>query len=521
MGLFDRREKKSINANDGTDQSVTNLSYAEYIRQEFDLYPNVPPRTAYNLFFSVSALGDAVGKIANAISSLQIGLEDDDGNVVYDAEALTRLNNPGEGYTRNQFWRELAISYALTNEAWFVARGNITREPLAYTFIKPYDIDVYFSTNDGLPLRITTSVNRDRRLYNREIIDGKLRFIDREGLNEIVPTIGTVSINDDWRGTSRLSSLFYDLQQQREGKKTNLSKLKNGLTTSGILSPRPQTDGGARTKWTQKIVDAIQDRLRAFNQGSGNAGNVMILGEPATLEGLSITNKDMEYAELLKGNNEAIYNAYDIPLALISSAAMTLDNYTTAQKSLYLESVFPMFDDLGSGIIQFLRNRFPNLEGQTLTFNELEIRALRDNRINEATRMRTGAFAETDEIRSVAGLPERDQKDILVPSTLVPLEGMLDLPPGDEPQEPTQGVQGSDDGAVIDDQGAGVTLNGAQVTAALSVVTSVHERVLPLESGINMLMILFNLTEQQAVDMIGPVDEDEDGEPDRADSEGD
>lgn len=59
------------------------------------------------------------------------------------------------------------------------------------------------------------------------------------------------------------------------------------------------------------------------------------------------------------------------------------------------------------------------------------------------------------------------------------------------------------DSAIVAEPGAGVTLNGAQVVAATGIVKSVELGELPRDSGIGQLKILFNLTTEQAEEMMG------------------
>ncbi len=68
-----------------------------------------------------------------------------------------------------------------------------------------------------------------------------------------------------------------------------------------------------------------------------------------------------------------------------------------------------------------------------------------------------------------------------------------------EPQEP----QPKGEGAAVAETGAGVTLNGAQVQAATGIVKSVEAGELPRDSGVAQLKILFNLTQEQAEEMMG------------------
>ncbi len=58
-------------------------------------------------------------------------------------------------------------------------------------------------------------------------------------------------------------------------------------------------------------------------------------------------------------------------------------------------------------------------------------------------------------------------------------------------------------GATVDDTGAGVTLNGAQVQAATAIVQSVAAGALPRDAGLSQLEVLFNLTSEQALSLMG------------------
>jgi len=69
-----------------------------------------------------------------------------------------------------------------------------------------------------------------------------------------------------------------------------------------------------------------------------------------------------------------------------------------------------------------------------------------------------------------------------------------------QPQKPAITPEG---GAAVAETGAGVTLNGAQVQAATAIVMSVEAGELPRDSGVAQLKILFNLSGEQAEEMMG------------------
>lgn len=86
---------------------------------------------------------------------------------------------------------------------------------------------------------------------------------------------------------------------------------------------------------------------------------------------------------------------------------------------------------------------------------------------------------------------KQDAIDLALPSEII------DTPPA----EP--GVQVKPEGAAVADTGAGVTLNGAQVQAATGIIKSVEAGELPRDSGVAQLKILFNLSMEQAEEMMG------------------
>lgn len=52
-------------------------------------------------------------------------------------------------------------------------------------------------------------------------------------------------------------------------------------------------------------------------------------------------------------------------------------------------------------------------------------------------------------------------------------------------------------------------MNGAQVQAALAIVTAVATGELPRDAGLGQLQVLFNLTEAQAAQVMGSVGTEE------------
>lgn len=384
----------------------------------------VTPRLAYNLNERNNDLGNATNRISTNISGLRKGIRDSvGGEIDFNHEIMDILNNPGGGMSGRQFWREASESYLLTQECWMVARGNLNRPPLELVFIRAYDINVTMDESTGYPKTITTTSNKDRRTYERIEENGRARYVDKTKLNELIPIIGAVSISDEWRGRSPLGKLYYDLLMNTDGKRHNTSLLKNGMRTTGILSPKPTAN--STPSWSKETVESLQDNLRAFNQGAGNAGNVFIMSAPGEIQGISQTNKDMDYMSLLKTSQESIYNLYAIPLALVFSDAMTYDNLATSNRTYYTKAVFPVYDQMADSILNKLAPRY-NLKGnEVLSYSVVDIEDLQPVLVENMKKLKEAEANTINEIRSVGGFEEDPSgNEILVSSNKIPLSAV-------------------------------------------------------------------------------------------------
>lgn len=430
MNVFSRIKnfftQKSINNNIG--DLLESFSAGSLIGLSDGQPIEIKPRAAYNLSERNNDLGNAVNRISGSIAELKKGMrEGDNTDLDYSADIVRLLNNPGGGLSGSTFWKSLSESYLLTQEGWIVARGRVDAPPLELVFIRPYDISVLMDNSTGYPTQIITTAKKDRRSYLPVVSGSGYRYISLDGLNEIFPIIGNVSLTDEWRGRSPLAKLYYDIKMNTDGKRHNVSLLKNGMKTTASITPKPHKDGQAR--WNAKTVDLLEKQLRAFNQGSGNAGNVLIMGEPVDVQGLNQSNKDMDYLGLLSNSQVSIYNLFQIPLPLVLPDTMTLDNYTSAQRVYYTKAVFPVFDNLADGLMSHLRNRYKLGPDVTLGFSEVAVRDLQPVLVENMKRLKETEAIKINEVRSIGGFEDVDGGDtILVNASQVPLE-FVSMPP--------------------------------------------------------------------------------------------
>lgn len=486
-------EVKSLETDQDT--PVENESFTAFLRGEQSVKNRrVAPRTAYIYSANVAWLEDATGKIISRIKTLRYGISDiEKDEVTYSHDVLTRMRSPGEGSTKSQFIAELFKSYLLTNEGWVVARGNINRPPLAQLIIRPYYVDVTIDQRDGLPSMIKTCSERDRRTYKRQIINGRIRYIDEMELNEIFPIMGELDIDQEFRAQSPISSLLDDLEQTRSGKTHNLSLLKNGAKPSMTIGPK-------QGNWNEKAVKDLSEFFRSNQQGENKAGNVNIVGKPMDIDTSTLTNVEMDFMNMLNKNEQAGYNKYNVPLSMISTEAMTMDNYKIAQRSLYTEAVLPVFSEVMNVWLECLAPRYNDIDGYVMKVDLLAIGALSETRVDQMKALRETRSVNINEVRQAGGYEDSPGADsIMVGANEVPLAA-ADILPGvdglpDDLQDEITGTPATGDASVQQ-----TALNGAQTQALASLVSEVLAGNLPKESAIAIARAAFPLIPEGLID---------------------
>jgi HK97 family phage portal protein len=377
-------------------------------------FNDVHPVTAYRLYLKSDVLGTAVHRIAHEIAGMEFGLTTDGQDFEQDAPVIQFLNSSSEGYSKRRFFYEIAVSYLLTNEAWPILRGRVNRPPVARTWVYPFDVIDDQSDRDGLPVTFRTIGDRDRQVYEREEQDMQLRFIDSDEVNELIPILGAEAINRPYRGQSQLAQLYYSISQNVEGKRHNVSLLRNGLRTSGGVMP--PTDEGT---FSEKTVRDIQAAFQAM-RGAATAGGTLVMPSAVRFLELGVSNQEMDYVNLINESKETVFNFYGIPLPLMMNDASTFNNFATAQTAFFDTAVFPVVDDILDALTAGLRHRFPELATARITYNENTIKALKGRNLKRMTEARGTHAITTNEIREMGGYePMEDGEDILVPSTLV------------------------------------------------------------------------------------------------------
>lgn len=358
---------------------------------------------------AVNEIADAGAEIVPRVWSKRKGAYID-GHPILDF-----IENPNGDMGREEF-----IGHCLM---MFLVTGNLFPEIIGYVGKPPLSIDVSSpSIVEIEPDRAgdagTIMVNSEfgARQYTQEIVKGRTIF-SMNGDREIVHIKGY----NPKRGTRQYFAspiarpLYYDIEQYIQGGLHNKSLLEKGARPSGILTTK-------NDEWMpDDVYTRLEQQLKTFLQGAGNAGEVMI-GENSDFRELSTTNKDMDYKTLIENATLAIYRQFKIPLPLVSSGAMTYSNYGTGQTALYDRAVLPRVRFLFSRLGNVLFPRFGDTDGDlVLTFDDKDIPALESRRIENTKSAGQIGVLKVNELRDEIGYEQVDGGDVILrPASDVP-----------------------------------------------------------------------------------------------------
>jgi hypothetical protein len=117
----------------------------------------------------------------------------------------------------------------------------------------------------------------------------------------------------------------------------------------------------------------------------------------------SMSNKDMDFLELKKEVANAIYKNLKIPLALVNTETMTLDNVTRSMLMFYDNAVLPIANRIFNELSNFLLPRYGNNDNLILTYDEGDIIALEPRRNEQLKVLKDMGIFTINQLRAKVG----------------------------------------------------------------------------------------------------------------------
>lgn len=318
-------------------------------------------------------------------------------------------------------------------------------------------------------------------------------------------------------------SLWSDASEQVD--RSRFSKLQNNADPSLIVTPREDMNPN------DNEIERVVQLMAAMYGGPSKAGRIMVAPGGSTVTPNGVAPKDMDYGSGFDQLRNAIMGLHGVPL--IAAGITDGGSYAAfyaALKQFIMLCVQPRLDWIAEELTYQLAEEY----GAGLLVR-LIAASVDDPQVLEA-RLATDIAARSikkNEIRQMRGLPADPDGDVWVGEHVnetMALDatggtglatdtetGMSGTPTQGQPGRftvpaiSTQSANSSSDESAAPTGPAGkplktsqdTVLNGAQVTAATAIVTSVAAGQLPRDAGIGQLEILFNLTEEQAEKMMG------------------
>lgn len=409
---FDPRELNKANSN--RDIDTRSYSYPDQSFTEF-LYNgghgDLSAFAAIELYKKTMPLFNAVDMRATAFSQIPIRLWDKKKlEFIDDHPVLELLEKPNADMSQMEFLEQISNYYDITGNSFTVATGTINKPPLELINIPPQFINFGFGGQFGLlniPSQIDVNVidgSRGSSTFRaEENMALGLRFISPSQDKEIwhSRTFNPTRSGSNFWGMSRARSVWLEIEQYLSGNKTNLSMLKRGTRLS--------------MAWVNKRSEALTDtqwsRLKSEGEkyaGDTNAGGTPILDGMEVMS-MQVTNRDMEFKDLQESMFSRISTNFAIPLPLLLSQSMTLDNLKTSMLQFYDRSVLPVTKRHYNELTRFLLPRYKDSEDLEFKFNESDVSALRARMIDTAKAQSEVGVSTDNELRSVIGyeaLPE-------------------------------------------------------------------------------------------------------------------
>lgn len=252
---------------------------------------------------------------------------------------------------------------------------------------------------------------------------------------------------DDWYGMSPVEAAAYSVDGHNMAGEWNQGLLQNGCRPSGALVYKPGET--APPNLTEKQKEALKEQLNAASAGTRNAGRPLILDGGIEWQQMSLSPAEMDWINGKNNSAREICMAFDVPPMILGIPGdNTYSNQREARQGLYQDTIIPFNDSLLDGLNSWLAPLFGD---DIMIVQDIEnLPALADVREKRWTMVTGATWMTINEKRAAVGMdeiPDKEADAVLIPSTLVPLTGILDTPePGLGPDgKPLPGQEGEEE----------------------------------------------------------------------------
>ena len=416
MGIFGKSKKeqiaklqKQVNFLEKKTCSSEHQSLVDYILNGTSTeLARVSATQNISFYKNTSALRHAVGMITENLATIELKVKDVSKNIFLDTHpVLELLKKPNVIETYYALVSKLIISYLVTGDMYVSATGQVLQPPLEIYSTPTPGVTLMLNNLDGFPQSYQVQTASTPVLFYRNNVEGLFRYYTKDGGLELYHAryVNPAEGVDGFEGLSKVQSIFYELEQYNIGNVYNTSLLKRGGRPSVIYSSAHSMQTDQR--------DSFLEYIRDFHAGERNAGEDLFLEGDIKADVVSITNKDMDFANLRQVVTDTIYRMFNIPLALVSKDTMTYNNLEIARMDLYDQAVLPIATRIFEELTQLLMPRYKNSENLIITYDDSQITALEPRRNEEIAKKSALGVLSINEQRALIGYEDVDGGDII------------------------------------------------------------------------------------------------------------
>lgn len=434
--MFNRKLKRKIEALEGNISKLEKKSVPTTTFELFGLstagkmqWSEISNSIAWTYYKQVSVIYNAINIISQAYAIIKPRIWDnveeryltDEDSKTDVFQLLERLKMPTFGMSYVEFAKQMIPNYLVTGDLFLMIQAiNDKRPPTELSVINSQDVGFDEEDLKGFTTRYTVNYSQFSLSFTRDDKTG--RFYSPNRMQELWHT-KIFNPTDKQKGFSPLNPTFYEIEQFIAAAIHNGNLLKQGARPSGVLTIDQETN------LSEINYTRLKEQVQTFYSGSQNAGKVLILQGGKEFKELSVSNKDMDFSTLKKTDVEQMYRNLGIPMSLVLSNSMTLDNFKMAIPVLYKMTALPIADIIFQEMNLLLMPRYDTTGRYELTYNKRDIDALEAEFNAEVDRLIKTQLLTINEGRGLLDLTPLEGEagnEIFTPSTLIPI-GQVEL----------------------------------------------------------------------------------------------
>ena len=410
MGIFGKSKKEQITTLQKQVNFLEKKAVADSILAGLasEKLKRLSASEAISFYKNVSSLRHAVGMITENLATIEVKVWDTSKEIFLEKHpVLELLAKPNVTETYYAFVSKLTIAYLVTGDMYINATGQVPRPPLEIYSTPAQSVTINLDQKTGFPAYYQVQTKSIALDFFRNEVEGLFRYYTKDSLSELYHAryVNPEEGADDFKGLSKVQSIFYEVEQHLTGNVYNTSLLKRG--------GRPSVVYTSAMPLSQDQRDTFLEYIRDFHAGERNAGEDLLLEGNMKADIVSVTNKDMDFSALRQVVTDTIYRMFNIPLALVSKDTMTYNNLEIARMDLYDQAVLPIATRVFEELTQLLMPRYKNSENLILTYDESQINALEPRRNDEITKKSALGVLSINEQRELIGYDAVEGGDII------------------------------------------------------------------------------------------------------------